>query len=348
MIDLAVFLGRFQPFHNGHLAVVKQALSQSQNLMIGIGSANEPRTIRNPFTSAERELMIRQCLTGEENRRVVCVPIEDSSYNITDWLQRVQVSVDQVADTLVKKGKPSISLIGHSKDHSSYYLKLFPQWESINVENYLGISATDIRESYFQEDDDDKIEKYLENASAYLPPSVVRFLLDFTTTESYCDLVEEQMFIDGYKKQWTAAPYAPTFVTTDAVVICGGHVLLVKRKARPGKGLWAIPGGFLEQHETVIDGIIRELREETGIKIPVPVLKGSMVGEPRVFDSPYRSLRGRTITHAGLFLINDVTLPKVRGQDDAEKARWVPIKSIKRDMMFEDHWAIIETMLKRI
>jgi bifunctional NMN adenylyltransferase/nudix hydrolase len=80
--------------------------------------------------------------------------------------------------------------------------------------------------------------------------------------------------IEKYKESWKAAPFPPTFVTVDAVVVQSGHVLLVKRKAMPGAGLWALPGGFLNQEETLLDGAIRELKEETKIKVPVPVLKG--------------------------------------------------------------------------
>ena len=63
-------------------------------------------------------------------------------------------------------------------------------------------------------------------------------------------LVEEQAYIKRYKDIWADAPYAPTFVTTDAVVIQSGHVLLVKRRTAPGKGLWALPGGFLKEVST--------------------------------------------------------------------------------------------------
>ena len=69
---------------------------------------------------------------------------------------------------------------------------------------------------------------------------------------------------------------ALALMTVDAVVVQSGHILLVKRGDMPGKGLWALPGGFLNQEETMLDGAIRELKEETKIKVPVPVLKGSI------------------------------------------------------------------------
>ena len=110
----------------------------------------------------------------------------------------------------------------------------------------------------------------------------------------------------------------------------------------PGAGLWALPGGFLDQDETLLDGAIRELKEETKIKVPVPVLKGSIKSQ-KTFDNPRRSLRGRTITTA--FFIDlgfSETMPKVKGADDAEVARWVPFKDINPAEVFEDHFAIID------
>jgi ADP-ribose pyrophosphatase YjhB (NUDIX family) len=108
----------------------------------------------------------------------------------------------------------------------------------------------------------------------------------------------------------------------------------VKRGDMPGKGLWALPGGFLNQEETMLDGAIRELKEETKIKVPVPVLKGS-IKESKTFDAPNRSSRGRTITQAFFIDLGVGELPKVKGSDDAEKAFWVPFNKVKQEKMFE-------------
>ena len=112
----------------------------------------------------------------------------------------------------------------------------------------------------------------------------------------------------------------------------------------PGKGLWALPGGFLNQEETMLDGAIRELKEETKIKVPVPVLKGSIKGS-KTFDAPNRSSRGRTITQAFFIDLGVGELPKVKGSDDAEKAFWVPFNQVKQEKMFEDHFHIIDNFI---
>ena len=79
--------------------------------------------------------------------------------------------------------------------------------------------------------------------------------------------------------------------------------------------------------------------------MPVPVLAGSVVGEG-VFDDPYRSSRGRTVTHAFyIHLKPDTSLPKVKGGDDALKAFWVPLADLDPGNMFEDHYFIIQKMV---
>jgi bifunctional NMN adenylyltransferase/nudix hydrolase len=90
--------------------------------------------------------------------------------------------------------------------------------------------------------------------------------------------------------------------------------------------------------------MIRELLEETGIKVPGPVLLGS-VRESRVFDAIDRSARGRTITHAFKIVLPDGSLPKVRGADDAEKAQFIPIANLDSSTCFEDHYEIITAMI---
>jgi len=108
--------------------------------------------------------------------------------------------------------------------------------------------------------------------------------------------------------------------------------------------LWALPGGFLNQEETMLDGCIRELKEETKIKLPVPVLKGS-IKESKTFDAPNRSARGRTITQAFFIDLGVGELPKVKGSDDAAKAFWVPFNKVKQEKMFEDHFHIIDNFI---
>ena len=136
------------------------------------------------------------------------------------------------------------------------------------------------------------------------------------------------------------------FVTTDAVLVHSGHILLVRRGHRPGKDLWALPGGFVEQEETIYESCLRELREETGLAIPAPALRAALEGQ-RVFDAPHRSQRGRTITHAFFFHFPEGELPPIQGGDDAAEAKWFRLARVPgmQSQMFEDHYHIVDWFL---
>lgn len=334
--DLLVFIGRFQPFHNSHYQVVQTALSKADHVMILIGSTNQARSPKNPFTAREREVMIRAAFS--ENAERLHIGFVKDFYQDDLWLKSVQ---EQVAGINVG---PKIGIIGHSKDESSYYLQAFPQWPLVEVGNFEGRSATDLRNILFNTDVFDAgVDLVLKSA---LPERCFDFIQAFKSLPQYVKLVEEQSFLNNYRKQYEGYPYAPTFVTVDAVVVHSGHVLLVERKAMPGQGLMALPGGFIGENERLLDACIRELREETRLKIPAAVLKGSIRGN-KVFDSPNRSQRGRTITHAFFFDFPSGVLPPVKGGDDARNARWVSLADFYAmdGLMYEDHWQIINDFI---
>ena len=352
--DLLVFVGRFQPFHNEHKRIIDIALQKSKHVLVLVGSAGKARTIRNPFTFDERKQMILQSYLPETSdytdaeellEQLIIKPLYDKTYNDAAWIKQVQtVVLDTALD--VANGFQSfhasgyndikVGLIGASKDNTSYYLKMFPQYRSVNVAIEADVHATSIREDFLETGSLNNID---------IPNNVFRFLLDFVDTDAYTQLRSELKFVRDYKKQWEAAPYPVKHATVDAVVEQSGHILLVKRKAEPGKGLWALPGGHLNEFEKQLDGAIRELREETKIKVPEAVLRGS-IRDHETFDDPYRSTLGRVITKAYHFkLADDVTLPKVKGADDAEKAKWVPISELREEDFFDDHYFIIQYFL---
>ncbi|MCK5602478.1 bifunctional nicotinamide-nucleotide adenylyltransferase/Nudix hydroxylase [Candidatus Pacearchaeota archaeon] len=345
--DLAVFIGRMQPLHNGHVQNITNALEIADNVLVIVGSTNQPRTPKNPFTGDERATMIKKVFPSD---RVRVEGVEDF-YPDTLWLKNVQTMAHKhiIGTGIDNFTEAKIAILGHDKDHTSFYLNEFPTWDFIEIGNRLRqtdfpriIDATDIRNAYF--------ESNFSYITDQVPKEILIFLKNFYQSPAYDLLVKEQAYITRYKKEWSVAPYAPTFVTTDAVVIQSGHVLLVKRRTEPGKGLWALPGGFVNAQERLEDGVIRELREETRLKVPIPVLRGS-VKHHQVFDEPNRSLRGRTITNAYLFdLAAQPKLPAVKGGDDAEKAKWFPLNVVDAmgSILFEDHKLIIQTMVAKL
>jgi bifunctional NMN adenylyltransferase/nudix hydrolase len=339
--DAIILIGRFQPFHNAHLKILNRANELTNKIIVVIGSSNQPRTYKNPFSSKERQSMI------EAESGAYIVFCEDNAYNDQAWAVNVQKLVwdslwDKSTVDMYEQGKAptindfKIGIIGHKKDESSFYLDMFPNWELIEIPLIESLDATTIRDLYFRENHN---LNFLTNV---VPEKTKEFLRAFAETEEFAQIVRERKFIEEYKKQFSGLAYPPTFVTTDAVVIQSGHVLMIRRRSEPGKGLWALPGGFLNaaSDRSLVDACIRELKEETGIKVPVPVLKGN-IQDSRVFDAINRSARGRTITHAYKIVLPNGELPKVKGLDDADKARWIPISQILRNECFEDHYDII-------
>ena len=346
--DVAVFILRSQPFHFGHRSVIREALSKAKHVVLLLGSAHQPRTPMNPFTHNERAAMIRSSFGDEDNARIQIVPLMDVLYNDPAWITNIRVAVARVWQRIDPSNtNPSIALIGHSKDESSYYLRLFPEWQSIDCENFKGINATDIRRAIFDAggdltDEKSEVVRYLRTVT---PGPVINLLRDFMSQRDLADVVEEDRFIVDYKRGWAASPYPPTFVTVAAAVVQSGHVLLVERRTRPGLGLTALPGGFLRGEESLEDGAIRELKEETRIKVPEAVLRGS-IRSTKVFDYPKRSARGRTIAHVfQIQLRDDTTLPRVKGSDENPIAMWVPFHQIDPQRMFEDHYHIIRALI---
>lgn len=330
--DTLVFIGRFQPVHNAHIEIIRRALQMAKQIVIIIGSANQPRTYKNPFTWRERAAMLNHVyFVGDPSTSIRIEANTDSIYNDQAWAARVQALV---AKHTVEGDK--IGIIGHEKDDSSFYLKMFPQWESEMVEQLDPLNASDIRSIYFFRDTN------LNYIKGVVPTNVINFLENFKNTPDFDRIVNERDFVVAYKRPYATLPYPPIFVTTDAVVLCSGHVLMIKRRAEPGKGLWALPGGFVDaaNDKSVQSAAIRELREETGIKVPAPVLAGC-IEDTKVFDAIERSTRGRTITHAFKIVLPDGDLPKVKGQDDAEKAKWIPIAELNTELCYEDHAEII-------
>lgn len=345
--DYLVFIGRFEPFHNGHAAVARHALARAGKLIILVGSADTPRTTKNPWTVAERAVMIQAAL-GDAADRLVVRPLRDRLYNEALWVADVQRTVSEAVKADGGDATVRIGLVGMDKDASSYYLREFPQWPVVDVRHVETLSATELRSYLFDANDVDS-HGALMLLRGNVPAPVYDMLDAFRRkAPAFKQLVAEHAFLRTYREAWADAPYPPTFVTTDAVVVHSGHVLLVRRRAEPGKGLWALPGGFVGQHETLLDACLRELREETRLKIPVPVLRGSLKGQ-QVFDHPDRSLRGRTITHAYHFDFPTGELPTVKGGDDADKARWIPVSEALEmgPQLFEDHLHILEFFLGR-
>lgn len=135
--------------------------------------------------------------------------------------------------------------------------------------------------------------------------------------------------------------YPRPAVTADCIVMTKDDdpkVLLIERGHEPFKGCWAFPGGFMNMDETTEQCAIRELEEETGLKV-------NEIKQIGAYSKVDRDPRGRTITVAYLALV-DEPLP-VRGQDDAAKAQWFSIKNLPK-LAFDHEEIIHDAILTEI
>jgi len=343
----AVFPGRFQFFHNGHFNLAHQGLKIAEKLIISVGSVKRACTIENPLDYERRVDMISSAFTKEERKRIEFIPIRDYYYNDNRWLGEVQ----QKTSEFISEGNATC-LLAVYKDAKSSWNTAFPQWDRSSPKDILKINATDIRTEIFElglkpELRNQGLEKWEITNPAWhglLPEPVTKWVKqNFIGSERHEYLIEEYQSIKAYKGKWSTAPFVPSFLTADAVVFKSGHVLLVKRKFAPGKGLWALPGGFVNPTETARAAALRELKEETGIRVDKEILDAAITMKEE-FDYPYRSLRGRTFTMAYKIDLGMGSLPEVRGSDDADRAFWVPYVDIYENshQFFDDHFDIID------
>ena len=142
--------------------------------------------------------------------------------------------------------------------------------------------------------------------------------------------------------------YPRPAVTADCIVItreAEPKVLLIQRGDEPFKGCWAFPGGFMNMDETTEQCAIRELEEETGLRL-------SNVHQIGAYSKVDRDPRGRTITVAYLAIVDEPIA--VNGQDDAAKAQWFPLSAFldkpsgkaERPELAFDHDDIMQDAIK--
>jgi len=139
------------------------------------------------------------------------------------------------------------------------------------------------------------------------------------------------------KREYPETP----LVGVGAVILDQSRVVLVKRRFPPLAGEWSIPGGRLETGETLRAGIIREVREETGLTVEPAELLG-------VYDRLLRDEGGRILYHYVLidFLCRRLT-GELQAGGDADDARWFSQEEIEKISLLEDTAEVIRLGLEK-
>jgi len=328
--NVAVIIGRWQILQRGHGALLRAALAEADKVVVVIGSAWRARDAHNPFTWSERVQQFEAVLAPEERARVSFLPVRDY-FDGQRWNAAVRAGVGRVAQP-----SDTITLLGFKKDHTSAYLEQFPGWRLVEVESKHDVNATDLRRIYFEAS---HMPAALTVIGNYVEPGVRAYLEAWALTPTFRRCAIEHEAVLAYREKYRA----PFQLTADSVVTASGHVLLIRRGGEIGRGLWALPGGFLEPHERFYAAAVRELGEETGYRPLAASLQRALRGEA-VFDHPRRSPRGRIVTMAFHFDLGDTGLPEVRGEDDAKEALWIPLTQLQaiEEELFEDHACILD------
>lgn len=326
---VAVYIGRFQPLHIAHQNNIEQCIAEFDDVLVLVGSSNKRLSSKNPFTYEMRQQWIHA-----QFPKVTIAPLEDFIYNDTKWVTQVE--------QIVNKKFPSeyyeVTLVGYDKDASTYYLNIFPNFKYKALDTISKeISGSAIRHSYFTN---------TEYYKTVVAPIVADTMIQVRKDPCILDSIEEFEFYEKEKELFKNYPFPETlkFNCSDAVVICRGNILLIERKFAPGKGSWALPGGFVNQFETYQECAVRELFEETGLKVPEKVVLGSIVSN-HVFDNPKRGIGIPRITNAFYFDIApdfNGKLPKVKASDDAANAKWFSLAVVKNMKLYDDHKDIID------
>lgn len=286
-------------------------------------------------------------------QRLYVLPVRDY-YDQARWADAVRAAVAPHAGAGAR-----IALVGHFKDASSSYLDWFPDWQLVSLPRQGGMDATRIRDAWLgalpppapgtthpPAELDAALDAALAPLLPDLPPPTQARLRAAAHTPAYAELQREWQMLREYRSEWACAPYPPVFVTVDALLLCQGKVLLIRRAQAPGRGLLALPGGFIEPRETLWQSCLRELAEETHCTLPEATLRAAL-RDVAVFDHPERSQRGRVISHVHCFDLGDAALPEVRGGDDASAAQWVDVAALAalEDQFHDDHFHILDHFL---
>lgn len=154
---LGIYLGRFQPFHNGHKAIVDKMLEECEEVLIVIGSSDKKGTLRNPFPSWERAMMIKEVYPDS---RVDCFMLPDRATiaNDSSW-------GDYVLGELKSFGyEPDAIYQGYEIERCTWY----QNWPMVHLENIsrldIPVSATLVRAAI--------AEKRADYIDKWCPPEV--------------------------------------------------------------------------------------------------------------------------------------------------------------------------------
>lgn len=138
-----ILIGRMQPVHNGHIEVIKSILSEVDEIIIGIGSAQISHELKDPFTAGERVVMMNQALADEgiDASRYYIIPMQDINFNAV-WVSHVKMLTPPFS--IVYSGNPLVKQLFSEEGFDVRQPQLYDR---------LHLSGTEVRRRILEDDD---------------------------------------------------------------------------------------------------------------------------------------------------------------------------------------------------
>lgn len=328
LYDFSVYIGRFQPFHNGHLKSIKYALKFSKKLIIVLGGAYASPAIRGPWHFTQRMQMILQSLSAGERKKIYFVAIRDRLYHEEKWIQNVQGEVAKITQNAKK-----IAIVGHEKDSSSYYLRVFPHWAFLETGNYQGINATDIRNLLFLKND----KKMIKNL---VPEKVNTILAKYAKTNEFKALKKKFIFTERNKHK------VQNEFVTNIIIYCNTYILLIKSKDILKQGLYSLPE-VMTLIPNFEEKVLTYMENEFKIDLHKNELYNNYIACD-TFDYSERYPLGRQVSKTYFFKLKKENLPVIMKSQNSLEVSWILIDDLCffENEMYADHFQIIQYFKK--
>lgn len=344
----------FQWFTQKHIEAVDKAASSADLIMFLVADADAHRSIVSPFTFEERSDLIKAAFPQLWNSgRISIVDVPSQLYTTQPYgydFEAIDEELDVILNSPSQEQQDILVTVQGREMVIATTIK--PEWLYINDEIKDLNEQIAALDSYFS-----------SNESMELDSDHFSLLNAFKKTDDFVELQHEYEDKHFILKNFGTGP----FHTADAICTIDDQVLLITRKKAPYRHTLATPGGLLDPGEDAVTAAIRELLEETEMRVPNYVLTGEPASEDaawvlvtedflksklkkdvRQFTNTLHTVRdprGDYRANALWFDLSGLPItPRVLGKDDAEKANWASKDDLTTSAMAFDHFAILCSM----
>ena len=332
------FIGRFQPFHIGHLQNIKQALEISDTLIIMIGSSYRYLSINNPFSFEQRKQMIQDDLKSMLfcKNRIIIEPLQDWLYNEYLWKNEVQAIIYKYANL-----SDNVAMIGHQKDSSSYYLKYFPCFDYVDVDNYRSYSATSFRKKFFLNSIIDK--NYIISKSSQ--HGTHKLIKDFMKTRHF-DYLSSQ-YIKFYCSN-ECSTFSRNDILLNIMLISGKYIALRKNYDYPGL-VFDLPGIIIKHIP------FNQVNKKVKLLLSTNILNEINIEKDVIFERFSHAeycYKNYCCNYLGLIIVDCDFFKKhnINNTFNFKHIRWIKLDKLLKKMsacLLDDHYQIINYISKK-